>query len=337
MITEPLFQDNILSNIYHNFQFYFGYNHFSTAVLAVIGLNLLAVLAVRMFFNLKTYQLLPAEKYYIALGNKKDIFSAALFFLSLSLYVINVFSLNGTIFNAYDTMNIDSIQNMQRGIKPIFDSVRFSPLQSIDFNIIYAVTHNFRVVDCWTIIKQILCLCLMYKFFDFVPVYKRLVMLAVINLLPAVFWINNAIFSEQNTLIFILLSFFSLRCGGNSYKTINLIGFILFMNLAIYTKETNIFIYAGMLISFVLHRVFTGEIVLKSFLHPFRTLSQMPLEYILFCAMLIYSIMYLLQSNLLTDGAYLKHNHRSLLELLKIYSFDIKSINREKLYQTKKA
>ena len=323
MMSVPFFRDNILSNIYHNFKFYLEYDNFFAAVLAVAVASLAMVFIVGRFCKSKEYSLLSNEAYYFSVSKNTDKLALALLLFSFVLYTINIFSLNGTIFGAYDTMNIDNIRSMQRGVKPVFDSVRFSPLHNIDYNLVYALTHNFRVIDYWVIIKQFLCLFLMYKFFDFVPVGRRLCMLAVINFLPAVFWVNNAIFGEQNTLIFMLLSFLCLKCRDNKLKTVNLLGFALFMNAAIYTKESNTLIYGGILAFLVLRRVFAEEITLRSFLHPFKTLSEMPLEFILFGTLLIYSIAYLLQSNLLTDGAYLRHNYHALSVLLKIYGFEL--------------
>lgn len=67
-----------------------------------------------------------------------------------------------------------------------------------------------------------------------------------------------------------------------------LLWFALWANLAIYTKETNIFVYFGILLYLVLAKVWAGKITLRSFLSPFKTVAGMPAEYILFWSMLLF-------------------------------------------------
>ena len=317
-MREQWFCDNIIAGIGRNFAFYFGYRNLILYVLFILVFNILNILIIKYFFKKADYAFVAAESYVFDGGKKSDKSALVVLIISFCLYVVNIFSLDGTVFNAYDTMNISNIQNMRYGVKPVFDSVRFTPAGSIDHNVVYAITSNYRLIDCWNIIKQALVLFLLYRFFAFVPVAKRLVMLAVINFIPAVFWINNIIFSEQNTLIFVLCSFLCLIKYDHGKNPVMLFAFIIWSNLAFYTKESNILLYMGLLAFLVLRRVFNEEIVLKSFLSPFKTLSAMPVEYLLFCNMFIFSIFYLLSSDLLTDGAYLRHNHRDIAELMQI-------------------
>lgn len=66
------------------------------------------------------------------------------------------------------------------------------------------------------------------------------------------------------------------------------------MNLAIYTKETVILFYAGLLAVDVLYLVFRGTVKPASFLHPFKTAKELPLEFIMFQSMAVFAFIYLL-------------------------------------------
>lgn len=323
MLELPWFNDNILKSVFDNFIYYFSYRHLYAYVLFLVLFNILNVLLIKYFFNRYDYVSSSETSYAFSCRTAGEKTALSALIIAFFLYVINVFSLDGTVFNAYDTMNIDNLHNMMRGVKPVFASVRFTPIASIDHNIVYAITQNYRVIDCWIVIKQAICLFLLYKFYDFVPVERRLFVLSAITLIPAVFWVNNIIFSEQNTLIFILCSFMCLKRYNQGKSAAMLFAFAVFANLAVYTKESNILLYAGILMFFVLRRIFREEIVLKSFLSPLKTLAAMPVEYLLFCNMLVFSIFYLLTRDLLTDGVYLTHNHRKILELLQIYWLEL--------------
>ncbi len=323
MLRFPWFNDHILKSVFDNFIYYFSYRHLYAYILFVAAFNILNVLLIKYLFNKTDYSFFSKTSYPFRCRTAGE--KTALFVLvaTFALYVANIFSLDGTVFNAYDAMNIDNLHNMLRGVKPVLNSVRFNPIAGIDHNIVYAVTSNYRAVDCWIVIKQAICLFLLYKFYNFVPVDRRFFVLSAIMLIPAVYWVNNIIFSEQNTLIFVLCSFICLKKYDNEKRTAMLFAFAVFSNLAIYTKESNIFLYAGILMFFVLRRVFREEIVLKSFLSPFKALAAMPVEYLLFCNMLVFSVFYLLTRDLLTDGVYLVHNHRDMLELLQIYRLEL--------------
>ena len=315
---EQWFRSDILQGIWRNFAFYFFYHDLIFYVFAVLAFNIINTVIIKYFFKKTDYVFAEEKSYFFNFKNCGDRSAFIVFAFSFCLYVINIFSLDGTIFNAYDTMIVNNINDMTYGVKPLFDSVRFNPIAGIDHNIIYAVSFNYRIVDCWNVLKQALSLFLLYKFFAFIPVAKRLSALAVINFAPSVFWVNNIIFSEQNTLIFVLLSFMSLVKYSKTKNCFTLFMFTFWLNLAIYTKETNILLYMGILAFLVLRRVFAEEIVLKSFLSPLKTLRTMPIEYLLFCNMFLFSIAYLLSSDLLTEGAYIRHNHKDISELLQI-------------------
>lgn len=248
--------------------------------------------------------------------------AAALAF-SFLLYAFNLFSLELSVFGNYDQMQINNIYDMVRGQQPIFTSMRFNPIAGIDHNVIYGITNHYALIGGWVLLKQALCLWLLYRFFAFVPTARRLFMLAAVNFLPAVFWVNGIVYSEQNTLIFVLLSLTALQKYDGRHGLRQLLWFALWANLAIYTKEINIFVYFGIFLYLVLAKVWAEKITLRSFLSPFKTVTGMPAEYILFWSMLLFSAGYLLLSDLLTGGAYVRHHQQELPTLLAVNAVEL--------------
>ena len=51
---------------------------------------------------------------------------------------------------------------------------RIFPITSFDcFGNTKNRDNNFKIINCWVIIKQVLCLWMLYKFFDFIPVFLK--------------------------------------------------------------------------------------------------------------------------------------------------------------------
>ena len=323
MIEIPWLRSDVAANIRNNFAFYFGYERFglyAACVAAVIVLNCMAV----KFFFAGEYRFSAGDRrFFFNRKDKSELAGAAALAFSFLLYALNLFSLELSVFGNYDQMVVNNILDMRRGLQPVFTSMRFNPAAGIDHNIIYGITHHYALIGGWVLLKQALCLWLLYRFFVFVPAARRLFMLAAVNFLPAVFWVNGIVYSEQNTLIFVLLSLTALQKYDGRHGLRQLLWFALWANLAIYTKETNIFVYFGILLYLVLAKVWAGKITLRSFLSPFKTVAGMPAEYILFWSMLLFSAGYLLLSNLLTDGAYVRHHHQELPTLLAINAAEL--------------
>lgn len=323
MIEIPWLRSDVAANIRNNFAFYFGYERFglyAACVAAVIVLNCMAV----KFFFAGEYRFSAGDRrFFFNRKDKSELAGAAALAFSFLLYALNLFSLELSVFGNYDQMVVNNILDMRRGLQPVFTSMRFNPAAGIDHNIIYGITHHYALIGGWVLLKQALCLWLLYRFFVFVSAARRLFMLAAVNFLPAVFWVNGIVYSEQNTLIFVLLSLTALQKYDGRHGLRQLLWFALWANLAIYTKETNIFVYFGILLYLVLAKVWAGKITLRSFLSPFKTVAGMPAEYILFWSMLLFSAGYLLLSNLLTDGAYVRHHHQELPTLLAINAAEL--------------
>lgn len=296
MIEIPWLRSDVAANIRNNFAFYFGYERFglyAACVAAVIVLNCMAV----KFFFAGEYRFSAGDRrFFFNRKDKSELAGAAALAFSFLLYALNLFSLELSVFGNYDQMVVNNILDMRRGLQPVFTSMRFNPAAGIDHNIIYGITHHYALIGGWVLLKQALCLWLLYRFFVFVPAARRLFMLAAVNFLPAVFWVNGIVYSEQNTLIFVLLSLTALQKYDGRHGLRQLLWFALWANLAIYTKETNIFVYFGILLYLVLAKVWAGKITLRSFLSPFKTVAGMPAEGVLSgCLIIVYYVVFHLQ------------------------------------------
>ncbi len=315
----PFLRDNILDNIWNNFRFYFMYDGFIWYFLFTLIFLAFNCLIVRFCFFGENIRI----NYNNIKQDSPNTTAKVIFVLSVALYIINIFSLDLGIFNNYDQMVSNNISDMHRGTLPIINSMRFNPIAGIDHNIVYGISHNYIAVAIWVILKQLLCLGLMYVCLTGLSPTRRLVMLAVINFLPAIFWVNSIVYSEQNALICVFISLYFMKKIAKKIEFGTLFGFAFFVNLALYTKETNILFYFGILLFLVLTKVFNEQITLKSFVTPIKTLRNMPVEYLLFISMLLFSIYYFLLRDLLTDGAYVRHHQKDLGQLVEINALEI--------------
>ena len=312
MREEPLFNDDILISIYRHFNFFFTWSGlivYAAIVLAVLFLNWLLV---RFLFKREKLSLLPDARYAFVDAPAAKWGGVTALALSFAAYAAATLTQENTLLNNFDLMSVNAIKNMYWGNLPIVDPIRFTPLSNLDQNLVYAVTRNYAVIDYWIVFKQFICLFLLYRFFSFIPVVRRLFLLAVINFLPAVFVVNNMIHTEQLILIFVLLSFMFLDKYAATQRASYLLWFTVFANLAVYTKETAVLFYAGLLGYMILRRVFCGEIGLESFLSPFKTVARMPAEYMLFWTLFIFLTCYLLLQDPRVDDAYLQTHHAAL-------------------------
>ncbi len=292
MRNIPLFNDDFITLIYQYFYFFFMYDSMINYALIIVAIIIANWFIVKFFFiHISFEEKLPKNMYVLSRNN---VLATIFLILSLSIYIIVVFAGEQSLFNNFDLMNAATVEAMSRGNWSIFKTIRFTPLAGFDNNLIYAITNNFYIINVYIVVKQIICIILMYIFFNFIPVTKRIIMIALINIVPSVFVVNNVIYQEQNLLIFILLSMIFLRkyiCLG---KSIYLLYFTLFANFAIYVKETTILFYLGLVIFLILEAVLSEKINIKSFIKPINTIKTMPIEYMLILTMAIYYFSYVM-------------------------------------------
>ena len=314
MIIEPLFRDNILSNIYNSFVFFFKFNDMYTYAGVIAG-ALLIFWAMTLVCSPREYEAFVPQENFRFKKSPADFAALGCLLLSVAVYACGMFSLEQSIFYGFDSMTIDFIDSMKEGMKSVFGEWRFTPLGGIDYNLILGISNNYLIINIYILLKQLLCIFLLYKFLSFVPVAKRLVAITLINLVPAVFVVNNVIYLEQSIIIFVLLSLMSAEKYRKSGKGVFLLLFMIFMNLAIYSKETVIIFYAGLGAYLLLEAVIDGKITLNSFFSPLKTIKNFPVEWIMFWSMFIYATAWLLAAPV-EENRYLVTHAYPLLQVM---------------------
>lgn len=247
MYQNPLFNQNIWAHMYSNFEHYFRYLHaYQYFIVATLILLACWVIAKYCFVHEYYLPIVPDRGSENLATSKKNWYWAwGVMLISFEFYVIRFIAEEQTILNNFDSMNPGFMRNLTFGVLPVFKDWRFTPLSHVDGNIIFGITGNYFMIGWYCVLKQILVLYLMYKCFDFIEKSKRLYLVALINFIPAVFSINNIVFPEQNIAIFVFLSLIGLNKYQKTHKGSYLLLFFLFMNFAIYTKETIMLFYGG--------------------------------------------------------------------------------------------
>lgn len=289
MYTPPLFEPNILSTLLRNFSFYFRDGYWGYVFLVIMGLILFPFIWLRARPAAFSFP----DRIYL-FNPRSDKMAAVWAFLAFTILCAIIYSQEMSLFANFDLMSIGTTVNFAEGKGTGISDIRFSPFGNVELNLFYAVSHNMYIVSGMVLGETALLLYLFYRLFDFIPVSRRLYALALATLYPALVWINNPIFPERLMLIFICASLLMLKKYLAAPRTSLLILFCILMNLAIYTKETVILFYAGLLAVDVLYLVFRGTVKPASFLHPFKTAKELPLEFIMFQSMAVFAFIYLL-------------------------------------------
>lgn len=307
MPHEPLFQENILATILRNFSFYFNDGYWGIALSVILLLVLSQYLWVKNY-TADTYHgiCFPSSKYLLNPKSKSDRIALSVFAITFAAICLVFFSLEMSLFANFDLMHEGTTINFIEGHGTGISDIRFAPLANIELNLFYAISHNLYIVTGLVLIETAFLLYLLYKLFDFIPAAPRLYALAAIMVLPAFFWVNNPVFPERLMMILVCGSLIMLKKYLSNPNKLTLLKFILLMNLALYSKETVILFYAGILAVNILYFIFSGKIILKSFIHPFKTARTFPVEYLMFCSMLIFSLLYLLLGVGIHENEYVK-------------------------------
>lgn len=276
MLQEPLFQKNILATIVRNFGFYLSYTNWFFYGLGIISTITVAVWLLKITkADKQTY--LFANGYFPLNQHSAHIFAGIIYcFLTFGIYIINTFYQEASLFNNYDLMNVNNTSIFSTGVAAVCNMYRINPLNSFDTNIIYAITHNYQIINIYIIAKQALVLWLLYCFLSDIQVQRRLLIIGTLTLIPAFFWVNNIIFPEQNLLIFMLSGFIFLR----KYTQKGLFRYlwlsVFFTVLAIYIKELAVIFYGALLIYCLLCYIYQEKINLSNIFRPWKLAHSFP-------------------------------------------------------------
>lgn len=321
----PLFNQNILPHIYSNFEHYFRYfNAYQYFIGTTIGMIICWLLTKYLFSHEYRYAVVPERAEENLEFNKKNWYCAwGALVLSFVLYLVRFAMEEQSVLNNFDSMNPGFMRNLTFGVLPVFKDWRFTPLSHVDGNVIFGITNNYWMVGLFSVLKQILVLYLMYKCFNFIEKTKRLYLVALVNFVPAVFCINNFVFPEQNIAIFVFLSLIGLNRYQDTKKTRYLFMFLIFMNCAIYTKETIMLFYGGYGLYFFVEALLTGRLSLDLMKKPWKQLAAVPVEFLLFASALTWVTFYYLSTPLLSNNRYLMTHYFDMADLLRIYALEL--------------
>ena len=325
MFDIPLFRDHILENI-------LKFN--STTLISRLWLPWLLIVAAGLALAVWILRrplkegswagLFYDEQYKFNRRSPKDWWG--LLFLTAAFVItgVYVFSLENSLFESFDTMGFGTMRNMKEGVVPNFDTMRITPLAFWDLSTLYAVTHNIYMIKSYLLAQLALAVVCMYCFFNYIPVARRLTMLAVLLLTPTMLQTAQIIFPDREIIIAVMLSLICLRHFCRTQKFRWLTGFLFFMIVALYTKETCVLFYFGIVAASVLYRIWQEDITPRSFLHPWRTLSKMPLEVLLGIGLFSFLVIYSLFIPSNEENLYLSFNQSaSLQEFIRYYGFEL--------------
>lgn len=326
MFTEPLFETDILSTMLRNLTYYLGYKYWIVYYTGILFF-LWTVAKILMRGNgQKSYtNLFPDQRY--DFDPKCQSHRLGLLFLSgvmlFSIFII--YSLEQTLFNNYDLMAPNTTYAFKNGILPMFNiGGRFSPVSFWDINFLYAITHNYYLINVYVLLQVAAIAYLFYRFLDFMPVGRRLFLIGLILLMPQLFWTYNIVFPERWLLIYILLSLNYLKQFSRDAKAGNLWMFILFMNLALYTKENIVLFYFGIFVCLVIAEIWQEKLTIKHFLHPFSSMREFPIETLMFFSMFFLSLFYLFNASFFVEyNPYIGERTWPLGKLLLLYKVEI--------------
>jgi len=323
MFELPWLQDNIWQNFLK-----FNYTYLSTRpwlfYLGVVAL----VLAVSMIFlrnclsNKKLYADCFSDKIYVFDYKKASDWVALVAVIAAIIFTeVYILTLENSLFENYDLMAINTTRSMRFGLVASFDYIRVIPLGSWYLSSLYAITQNIIVIKIFVLFQTMLVAWALAVFFNYIPVAKKLWMIAILLVMPTLLQTANIIFPERDMIIALMLGLIFARKYCRTHQLKWAAFFILFANIAIYTKETCIIFYSGIVLTSLIYNVITEKIVMKSLLKPWRIIQIMPIEFLLALSLLCYVVIF----EILQNGAnfYLSANKQTLLQQLVSYRLEL--------------
>lgn len=313
-----MFEDDVFINVYTRLITYALSDVFLPVfALILVSLGALTWLLRKEFNYSGQYDFLnylPAEK--------SCAFGGMIFFaISIMIYAWVVFSLDSGIFSNHDIMHDHFITGTRQQYG--FFS-RLNPLVFLDLTIVYGVTHNFILINLYVIGLHLFALYLLYRLLDMLSVTKRFWILGIVTLLPSYFWTCHIVFTERLMLIYVTASLLCLRNYLRHKRTGWIFGYLFWANMAIYTKETDLLFYVGLVIVMIAKRIYTEEITLRSFVHPLQTIKQFPIEFLSGLSILFFVIQHTVIIQGIMTNSYLHANrYGSFSEVFDLYKFEI--------------
>lgn len=251
---------------------------------------------------------------------KSNIASWVFLIGALLCYIGIIFYTEGGVFSNYDIMH-DSFSTGTWQQYGFFR--RLNPLVFIDLTILYGITHNWLIINLYVIFISVFSLYMLWRVFDFIPQNRLIWILGLVVLSPVWFWTNHIVFTEKLMLIYICASFICIKnyVQTNNWKWI--LGFVFWMNVSIYTKETNLIFYMAITAIMMLRQLYKGNFTISSFIHPWRSMRQFPLETIMVLSIFIFVVQHIIIVQGVLWNGYLVRRMGRWIQLFLLYKFEI--------------
>lgn len=323
MFERPLLQDDIWANFLK-----FNHTYFTSRTWPMWLGVVAAVLVVAMFLlrnalkNKQLYQGVFAKDVFIfdyrKIGDMLGLFAVMASIVFIEVYI---YTSENTLFENYDLMAINTTRTMRYGLVASFDFVRVIPLASWYLSTLYAITQNIMLIKAFVMLQIMLMSWALYAFFNYIPVVKRLFMIALFLLSPTFLQTSNIIFPERDVVILLMLGLICARKYCLTHKFWWAAAFVFLVNVSFYTKETCIVFYFGIMIISILYNVIKENIVFDSFLHPWKIIKSMPLEFLIGLSLFGYLFVFEIMQN--KDNFYLDANNQPLIGQIVNYRMEL--------------
>lgn len=313
-----LFEDDIFINIYTRLITYALSDIFLpifALILAVLGI---LTWLLRKEFDRGQYDFLNFSA--IKKSQLPNLGSIIFFVLSILIYAWVTFSLDAGIFSNYDIMHDNFITGTRQQYG--FFS-RLNPLVFLDLTIVYGITHNFILLNLYTIALHLFAMYLLYCLADMLSPTKRFWILGVVTLLPAYFWTYHIVFTERFMLIYITASLLCLKNYLRQKRSFWIFSYLFWANMAIYTKETDLLFYTGFIIVLIAKRIYEEEITPRSFIHPTQTIKQFPIEFLTGLSIVFFVIQHAIVVQGVVENSYIASRYGHFAEVFNLYKADI--------------
>lgn len=323
MFEKPWFQENIWQNFINFNLTYMTSRPWLYYLLPFFASLLILALILKKFLQKSdNYKNLFSEnKYVFDKQNKLDWLALFTLIISIVFTEIYIFLGEHSLFENYDLMAINTTRSMRIGLVTNFDFVRVTPFAGWFLSSLYAITQNIILIKDFVLLQIFLMSWSLYAFFNYIPVAKRLFMIALIIIMPTFLQTTNIIFPERDMIIVVMLSLICIRKYSLTNNFVWAICFLFLLNIGCYIKEPCVFLYFGIMITSLFYHIYVGNVTIKNCINPFNIIKNMPLEFLIgFSLLVYYSIFIFLQQG---ENLYLNANNQSIDKQLATYHLEL--------------
>lgn len=323
MFDRPLLQDNIWNTFLNFNRFYLTSTAWAFWLVIVLSIMSLAIFFLRKSLVAATgyADAYDADVYIFDKKSKANRYGFVLLLFAIALTALRMFTLENSLFENFDLMALNTTRSLNFGLRPFFDFLRIAPLSYWYLSSLYAVTHNIYLIKIFVLMQLMIAVVLMYYLFNYLTVTKRLVLISLFLLSPTMLPTANIIFVEREIIIALAASLIFAKRYCRNQKLSDFFGFMFFMTISVYTKETCLLFFAGLVAASILYNIWCEKITLKSFLHPIKSIKTFPVEFLIVLNIFLYAVSYFLLIDI--EESYASMNIFDSLFLISYYKFEL--------------